>query len=215
MFFLQFGQSFEVGKVYSVPLSFTKSGSSESSMANQYFGSTALVRPQSNGTYDVRFSTNRSDYVESIKYSGSELESTNESGTTREYKMSVPATKSDATYTVSMTITPMKELGGGAVDADLHLAYSRAQSQGSDTGQVAASTRGASASGSDNASSSASGAKGKSSPTTGDVIGAARLACWCAVFAALLLIVVAGASLHRLRARESATRILGSSSKRG
>ena len=46
---------FQVGHTYQVPIAFMKHNSSEASMAAKYFGDTALVRPQANGTFQVSF----------------------------------------------------------------------------------------------------------------------------------------------------------------
>lgn len=157
-------KGFQAGHVYAVPMSFTKAGSSDSSMANQYFGSTAYVRPLKNGKFDVRFSTNRSDYVTSISHNGSKLSTTSANGNNAEYKMVVNSTKSNATYRMSLDIKPMRELGGGPVEADLHLSYSQATDKGSDTGQVSSSAN----NGSSSSSASTSANRAVGAQATGD-----------------------------------------------
>lgn len=158
-------EAFQVGHVYSVPIYFTKVGTVETSMAAQYFGGTAYVRPQSNGTFDVRFSTNRADYVESVSYNGAVASVTASSGSSREFCIAIPRTTSDTVATLSFVITPMKELGAGSVSADMHLYLSRASDMGADTGQVTSSTGG-----------------GGSLPSTGDPLSSATLPLMIAAF---------------------------------
>ena len=73
----------QVGHVYAVPLVFKKGGSSEVSMSDQYFGDAAYVRPLADGRYDVRFTTNRADYILGLTYNGSPVEAYYSSGNTR------------------------------------------------------------------------------------------------------------------------------------
>lgn len=169
-------EGFQVGHVYAVPIMFAKEGSSQTSMANQYFGDVALVRPQSDGTYTVSFSTNRPDYIEGLSSSAGKVSITNESSSSRQYTMTVPATESDTVYGVTMTIVPMKELGGGPVSADMHIYYSQAVDKGGDTGQIATSAK-----------DSGVSTSGSVLPNTGDELPAG------AVPAAAVLAVGAGA----------------------
>lgn len=172
----------ESGHVYSVPMSFAKANSSEVSMANQYFGSAAIVRPLANGTFDVRFSTNRPDYIVDLQYNGASAEVTNETANSREYRIVVPNASGAATYPITLTIKPMQDLGAGPVTADLHLNYAQAADQGGDSGQVASSipdgavpvaaAAGSSATGTGTAAATQSSATPSSRvagmPTTGD-----------------------------------------------
>lgn len=169
-------EGFQVGHVYAVPIMFAKEGTSQTSMANQYFGDVALVRPQSDGTYTVSFSTNRPDYIEGLSSSAGKVSITNEGSSSRQYTMTVPATESDAVYGVTMTIVPMKELGGGPVSADMHIYYSQAVDKGGDTGQIATSSK-----------DSGVSTSGSVLPNTGDELPAG------AVPAAAVLAVGAGA----------------------
>lgn len=155
-------KTFVAGHVYSVPVYFTKTGTAETSMAAQYFGGTAYVRPQQDGSLNVRFSTNRPDYVESVSYNGVQAAVTASSDSSREFSITIPKATSNTVVALDFVITPMKELGAGSVSADMHLYLSQAQDLGGDSGQV----------------SSASGG-GSSLPSTGDsndVAGAGLLA---------------------------------------
>lgn len=136
---MKFGGIYEVGHVYKVPISFKKSGSSETSMAGQYFGGYAYVRPQSDGSFDVRFSTNRPDYILSLSYNGSPASVTSESSSSREYAISMDQTTDEAIASLSISVKPMVELGAGAQDVDMHVFFGSATDLGVDTGQVASS----------------------------------------------------------------------------
>lgn len=132
-------QGFQVGHTYQVPISWLKHDSTEESMAAQYFGDTALVRPQSDGTFKVSFSaTSEGDsHIVKLTYNNAEL---TKSGT--QYTVSIPKADSDTVVPISMTIKEMEQLGGGAQTADMHLKLSQAIDLG--TGQesvVASSTK--------------------------------------------------------------------------
>lgn len=157
--------SFEVGHTYSVPIAFLKENSSETSMADEYFGDVAYVRPQSNGTMQVSFSTNQLDYITGITYNGSAVSL---SGST--FTMTIDYTESDVVLAVGLTIAPMQELGMGEVMADLHLYMSQATDLGtSDVGNPSSgssSSTTSSGSSSDTSSSTSSSGLAKTSDQT-------------------------------------------------
>ena len=176
---------FQVGHVYTVPITITKSGSTETSMAAQYFGGSANVRPLANGMFDVRFTTNRPDYIESVSYQGTAATVTYESSSTREYSIRIPRTESDTTIPLSFVVTPMKQMGGGPVTADMHLYLSRATDTGGDSGQVATS----------NPSST-----GSTVPKTGDSLAPAYAAiAGATALISLIALLAAGLRLRRLK----------------
>lgn len=123
-------QGFQVGHTYQVPASWLKHNSTEESMAAKYFGDTALVRPQSDGTFKVSFSATSegANHIISLAYNGSDLA---KSG--NQYTISIPKADSDTVVPISMTIKEMEQLGGGAQIADMHLKLSQAKDLG--TGQ--------------------------------------------------------------------------------
>lgn len=123
-------QGFQVGHTYQVPASWLKHNSTEESMAAKYFGDTALVRPQSDGTFKVSFSATSegANHIISLTYNGSDLA---KSG--NQYTVSIPKADSDTVVPISMTIKEMEQLGGGAQIADMHLKLSQAKDLG--TGQ--------------------------------------------------------------------------------
>lgn len=123
-------QGFQVGHTYQVPASWLKHNSMEESMAAKYFGDTALVRPQSDGTFKVSFSATSegASHIISLAYNGSDLA---KSG--NQYTVSIPKADSDTVVPISMTIKEMEQLGGGAQIADMHLKLSQAKDLG--TGQ--------------------------------------------------------------------------------
>ena len=129
----QAGQGFQVGHTYQVPASWLKHNSTEESMAAKYFGDTALVRPQSDGTFKVSFSATSegANHIISLAYNGSDLA---KSG--NQYTVSIPKADSDTVVPISMTIKEMEQLGGGAQIADMHLKLSQAKDLG--TGQDSA-----------------------------------------------------------------------------
>lgn len=117
--------SFEVGHTYRVPMTFAKTGTTETSMAAQYFGEYALVRPQSDGTFKVSFSTNRTDYISGLSYQGAEVPQDG-----AEYTLDIPAATGDVVLPMAMSIKPMVDLGGGDVQADLRLSLGKAEDLG-------------------------------------------------------------------------------------
>ena len=123
-------QGFQVGHTYQVPALWLKHNSTEESMAAKYFGDTALVRPQSDGTFKVSFSATSegASHIISLAYNGSDLA---KSG--NQYTVSIPKADSDTVVPISMTIKEMEQLGGGAQIADMHLKLSQAKDLG--TGQ--------------------------------------------------------------------------------
>lgn len=151
-------QGFQVGHTYQVPASWLKHNSTEESMAAKYFGDTALVRPQSDGTFKVSFSATSegANHIISLAYNGSDLA---KSG--NQYTVSIPKADSDIVVPVSMTIKEMEQLGGGAQIADMHLKLSQAKDLG--TGQ-------------DNAVASSSKILSKTGDNVAGVAGAAAVA---------------------------------------
>ena len=130
-------QGFQVGHTYQVPVSWLKQNSSETSMAAKYFGDTALVRPQSDGTFKVGFSATSegASHIISLAYNGSTLA---KSG--NQYTVSIPKADSDTVVPISMTIKEMEQLGGGAQVADMHLKLSQAKDLGTGQDSVVASS---------------------------------------------------------------------------
>lgn len=120
---------FVAGHTYSVPMTVYKDGnSSETSMAAQYFGDTAYVRPSDDlSTLSISFTTSGLDYIESLTYNGSAVSL---SGST--FTIEVPYTESDLVVPLDMVIIPMKELGMGTVTADFHFYLSQATDLGTD-----------------------------------------------------------------------------------
>lgn len=130
-------QGFQVGHTYQVPASWLKHNSTEESMAAKYFGDTALVRPQSDGTFKVSFSATSEgvNHIISLAYNGSDLA---KSG--NQYTVSIPKADSDTVVPISMTIKEMEQLGGGAQIADMHLKLSQAKDLGTGQDNVVASS---------------------------------------------------------------------------
>ena len=130
-------QGFQVGHTYQVPASWLKHNSTEESMAAKYFGDTALVRPQSDGTFKVSFSATSegANHIISLAYNGSDLA---KSG--NQYTVSIPKADSDTVVPISMTIKEMEQLGGGAQMADMHLKLSQAKDLGTGQDNVVASS---------------------------------------------------------------------------
>lgn len=130
-------QGFQVGHTYQVPASWLKHNSTEESMAAKYFGGTALVRPQSDGTFKVSFSATSegANHIISLAYNGSDLA---KSG--NQYTVSIPKADSDTVVPISMTIKEMEQLGGGAQIADMHLKLSQAKDLGTGQDNVVASS---------------------------------------------------------------------------
>lgn len=125
--------AFQVGHTYEVPIAFFKQGSvTEKSMAAQYFGDTALVRPQENNTFTVSFAatTQGLEYIKSLAYQGAVISQSGD-----QFTLSIPATESDTVIPLDMSITMMEQLGiGQSQVADLHLYLSQAKDLG--TGQT-------------------------------------------------------------------------------
>lgn len=155
-------QGFQVGHTYQVPASWLKHNSTEESMAAKYFGDTALVRPQSDGTFKVSFSATSegANHIISLAYNGSDLA---KSG--NQYTVSIPKADSDTVVPISMTIKEMEQLGGGAQIADMHLKLSQAKDLG--TGQ-------------DNAVASSSKILSQTGDNVAGVAGAAAVAAMAA-----------------------------------
>lgn len=155
-------QGFQVGHTYQVPASWLKHNSTEESMAAKYFGDTALVRPQSDGTFKVSFSATSegANHIISLAYNGSDLA---KSG--NQYTVSIPKADSDTVVPISMTIKEMEQLGGGAQIADMHLKLSQAKDLG--TGQ-------------DNAVASSSKVLSQTGDNVAGVAGAAAVAAMAA-----------------------------------
>ena len=130
-------QGFQVGHTYQVPTSWLKHNSTEESMAAKYFGDTALVRPQSDGTFKVSFSATGEgeSHIIKLTYNNAELA---KSGT--QYTVSIPKADSDTVVPISMTIKEMEQLGGGAQVADMHLKLSQAKDLGTGQDDVVASS---------------------------------------------------------------------------
>ena len=130
-------QGFQVGHTYQVPASWLKHNSTEESMAAKYFGDTALVRPQSDGTFKVSFSATSegANHIISLAYNGSDLA---KSG--NQYTVSIPKADSDTVVPISMTIKEMEQLGGGAQIADMYLKLSQAKDLGAGQDNVVASS---------------------------------------------------------------------------
>ena len=130
-------QGFQVGHTYQVPASWLKHNSTEESMAAKYFGDTALVRPQSDGTFKVSFSATSegANHIISLAYNGSDLA---KSG--NQYTVSIPKADSDTVVPISMTIKEMEQLGGGAQIADMHLKLSQAKDLGTGKDNAVASS---------------------------------------------------------------------------
>lgn len=130
-------QGFQVGHTYQVPIKFLKHNSSESSMAAQYFGDTALVRPQSDGTFKVNFSATSDGvgHIIQLAYNGTKLEQNN-----TEFTVSIPEADQDTIVPIEMTIKEMQQLGGGPQTADMHLYLSQATDLGTGKDSLAASS---------------------------------------------------------------------------
>ena len=125
-------EGFQVGHTYQVPIAFKKLGSSETSMAAQYFGDTALVRPQSDGTFKVSFSTNKPEWISALTFNGATV---TRNGS--EYTLTIPAATADQVLQLGLTIKPM---GDKAVTTDLHLYLSQAKDLGTGKDGVTSSS---------------------------------------------------------------------------
>lgn len=129
---------FQRGHTYQVPIDFLKHNSSEVSMADQYFGDTALVRVSDDGTMlNVSFAATADGmtHIISLAYQGATL---SPSGT--QFTVSIPYTESNVVLPISMTIKEMQELGGPAQTADLHLYLTQAKDLGTNAGSLSASS---------------------------------------------------------------------------
>lgn len=129
---------FQRGHTYQVPIDFLKHNSSEVSMADQYFGDTALVRVSDDGTMlNVSFAATADGmtHIISLAYRGATL---SPSGT--QFTVSIPYTESNVVLPISMTIKEMQELGGPAQTADLHLYLTQAKDLGTNAGSLSASS---------------------------------------------------------------------------
>lgn len=129
---------FQKGRTYQVPIDFLKHNSSEVSMADQYFGDTALVRVSDDGTMlNVSFAATADGmtHIISLAYQGATL---SPSGT--QFTVSIPYAESNVVLPISMTIKEMQELGGSAQTADLHLYLTQAKDLGANAGSLSASS---------------------------------------------------------------------------
>lgn len=131
-------EKFQVGHTYRVPIAFTKEGSSETSMAAKYFGTTALVRPKADGTFDVTFAATSEglNYITSLKYKGKALTRSGD-----QFTVNIPAAERDTTVPIEMDITMLKTMGiNDPVTSDMHLYLSRAEDLGDNAGDAKASS---------------------------------------------------------------------------
>lgn len=113
---------FQVGHTYRVPIAFKKTGSSEQSMANQYFGSYANVYVKEDGSFKVSFTTNKAEWISNLS---STKGAVTQDGST--FSIALAATQADTVLPLSMYVTPMKS----QVSCDLYLYLSRATDLGS------------------------------------------------------------------------------------
>lgn len=114
-------EGFQAGHTYRVPIAFKKSGSSEQSMANQYFGSYANVYVQADGSFKVSFTTNKAEWISNLSSSKGTV---TQDGST--FSMVLAATQADTVLPLSMYVKPMKS----QVSCDLYLYLSRATDLG-------------------------------------------------------------------------------------
>ncbi|MEC4295498.1 LPXTG cell wall anchor domain-containing protein [Adlercreutzia shanghongiae] len=129
---------FQVGHTYRVPIKFTKENGTETSMAAKYFGGTAIVRPKSNGTFDVTFAATSDglQYITSLKYKGKNLSRSGD-----QFTVNIPAVDRDTTVPIEMDITMLKSMGiTDPVTSDLHLYLSRAEDLGTNASGTKASS---------------------------------------------------------------------------
>lgn len=161
-----------VGASYKVPLHFYKYKASGDSMSGKFFGDYAVAIPQTDGTCELRFSTNRPDFLTRVAYKGRTAKVLRESSTSREYSITIPATNKEFVATLAFTVVPMNHM---TVEADMHVYMNRAE----------LIEKGASA----HASSTYTGSVGKDGmPKTGDmavVAGFAGLTGSAAIIAAV------------------------------
>lgn len=129
---------FQVGHTYQVPIAFMKHNSSEASMAAKYFGDTALVRPQANGTFQVSFAATSEglNYIKSLSHNGSAIPRSGD-----QFTLSIPSAERDVVIPIEMSVTMMEQLGiGQAQTADMHLRLSQAKDLGTGANGMAASS---------------------------------------------------------------------------
>lgn len=130
---------FQVGHTYQVPMTLFKQGSlTEKSMAAERFGDTALVRPQSDGTFKVTIAATDEGlgYISWLKYNGTQL-----SQNGNQFTMSIAAAENDTVIPLEMSVSLMQQLGvGQSQTADLHLYLSQAKDLGVNQGNLSASS---------------------------------------------------------------------------
>jgi len=126
----------QAGHLYAVSLHMYKSGSNETSMSNTYIGNTAYILWNGDGTMEVRFTTNRSDYIGDLRYNGSSPRVLSSSGLDRTFAITVPAQTGTVVIPIEFYIIPMAQLGVGWVSADMHLEVNASNDMGGDSGQV-------------------------------------------------------------------------------
>lgn len=149
-----------VGASYKVPLHFSKHNASGDSMSGKFFGDYAVAIPHADGTCELRFSTNRPDYLTRVAYKGRAAKILRESSTSREYSITIPATNKEFVATLEFTVIPMNRM---TAKADMHVYMNKAQLIENDANAHASSTH--------------TGAVGKDGmPKTGDFAGVAGLA---------------------------------------
>ena len=113
-----------VGASYKVPLHFYKYKASGDSMSGKFFGDYAVAIPQADGTCELRFSTNRPDFLTRVAYKGRTAKVLRESSTSREYSITIPATNKEFVATLAFTVVPMNRM---TVEADMHVYMNRAE----------------------------------------------------------------------------------------
>ena len=149
-----------VGASYKVPLHFFKYKASGDSMSGKFFGDYAVAIPQADGTCELRFSTNRPDFLTRVAYKGRTAKILRESSTSREYSITIPATNKEFVATLEFTVIPMNRM---TAKADMHVYMNKAQLIENDANAHASSTH-----------TDAVGKDGM--PKTGDFAGVAGLA---------------------------------------
>lgn len=113
-----------VGASYKVPLHFYKYKASGDSMSGKFFGDYAVAIPQADGTCELRFSTNRPDFLTRVAYKGRIAKVLRESSTSREYSITIPATNKEFVATLAFTVVPMNHM---TVQADMHVYMNKAE----------------------------------------------------------------------------------------
>ncbi|NPD30645.1 LPXTG cell wall anchor domain-containing protein [Eggerthellaceae bacterium zg-1084] len=117
----------EVGRYYSIPIKFMKQGKGEPSMSGQYFSDRMVVIPRADGTFELRFKTNRADWVKDLTFNGAPASVIGMSGNVAEYSVVVPAMTGHQIAKVSMYVVPMNT----RATADLHMFFGNAAEIGS------------------------------------------------------------------------------------